>query len=388
MKIGYICPKFYAGEIPLYEYTQGLAALGCEVHAIVTGRPGEAARERVGGVWVERVAPDLSASNEHFRFAFIAFLRAAMAAVGRSADWDVVNVRNLPGAAALPLRYGRHARAWVLEIQSPPLHSGWRAALSNYRVRLESRAFATTLVHAQSVAEEIFGGDNGRFVELPIGVDLAHFKPGRNAALRATLGVAPDDILLIYTGAIKPIRTLDRLILAFAQAQETLGNLHLLFVGEGSDLPRLHGMAAAQPWGERVHFAGLVSYEAMPAYMQAADIGLGYVPVVPWFDKAPVLKTMESLASGLPTVATATQGNRAYIEHGVSGFLVADTPPAIAEAVVTLARDEPLRRTLGRNGRQAMNAYRWSHIVENILLPTYSALLRRPSGTPQAEKTP
>ena len=182
MKICYICPKFYKGEVPFFEYTQGLAQLGHEVHAIVTQRDGEPHLEQVGGVMVERIAPDRSASNQNFRISFLQFLMDARQAVDRQNDWDLINVRNLPGASILPrLTRNNKNHIWVLEIQSPPLHGGWRSALSNYRIRLEARAFATTLVHAQDVAEEIFGSRNGNFVELPIGVDFDHFSPGEES---------------------------------------------------------------------------------------------------------------------------------------------------------------------------------------------------------------
>lgn len=375
MKICYITPKFYGGSVPFFEYTQGLASLGHEVHVIVPGREGEPAVDKVGNVTVERIASDHSSSQQHFRFSFLQFLFAAHRALERQISWDIINVRNLPGASILPrFQRGQQKAKWVLEIMSPPLHANWRSTLSNYRIRLESRSFAIALVHAQEVAEDIFGSDNGRFVELPIGVDFDHFRPGKNPDLRQALGILPNEILFIYTGSIMPIRQLDKLLLGFSLAQQTAKNLHLLFVGTGLAVPQLEELATELGLASRVHFSGLVSYGDIPAFMHAADIGLGYVPMVPWFDKAPVLKTMESLACGLPTIATATRGNKLYIKDGVNGMLVKDRPEILAKAMVDMAANENLRNQFS-NGREFIGQYQWKHIIGNILNPTYENLV-------------
>lgn len=375
MKICHIVPKFYGGSVPVYEYTQGLADLGHQVHVIVPGREGESAHDRVGGVTVERITSDQSSRQQSFRLSFLRFLYAAHRALGRHESWDIITVRNLPGISLLPrMQRNQKSAKWVLEIMSPPLHANWRTTMSNYRIRLEARAFATVLVHSQAVAEDIFGQTCNHCVELPIGVDFDHFRPGSNSLLRQSLGILPDEILFIYTGSIMPIRQLDKLIRGFSLAQQASGNLHLLLVGTGLALQQLVELAAELGLGSRVHFSGHVSYADMPDYMHAADVGLGFVPMVPWFDKAPVLKTMESLASGLPTIATATSGNKLYIEDGVNGLLVEDGPEALAKAMIELAADESLRLKFS-TVRDHIEAYQWQRIIADILHPTYEKLV-------------
>jgi len=170
------------------------------------------------------------------------------------------------------------------------------------------------------------------------------------------------------------------MLAGFAQANASLAHLHLVIVGDGTDLPRLRALADDMDITERVHFQGYVPYARMPAYMQAADIGLCYVPVTPWYDKAPVLKTMESMASGLPTIATATQGNRAYIKNEENGLLVEDSPDDLAAAIVRLCHCDALRHRCAENGRDSIRAYDWHRIVEDILLPTYIELSGQRQG--------
>ena len=239
---------------------------------------------------------------------------------------------------------------------------------------MDAKSFTTTLVHAQDVAEEIFGLHSDRFVELPIGVDFDHFSPGKNPELRQKLGIRPEDIVFIYTGAIKPIRRLHRVIEALQLSLQSVPNLHLVLVGEGIDVPRLKEVTQSCGIVSQVHFLGLVSYEEMPDVMHAADIGLAYVPLDPWFDKAPVLKTMESLASGLPTIATTSRGNQKYLVDGVNGVLVGDMPEELSAAMVKLASDKNLRARFS-NGREFIDAYQWERIVNDILNPTYERLV-------------
>jgi len=317
--------------------------------------------------------------------AFTRFLLSADRLLSKLPRLDIAHVRDLPGVSLLPHHGRKRARGWVLEIQSPPLHHPWRSWFSNLRIRSGARAFDLTLVHRQAVGEAIFGRGAECFVEYPIGADFDHFTPGRNLALRQQLGVLPEEMLLIYTGSVQPKRTLHRMLAGFQQANRSLGNLHLLVVGDGSDLPRLRSLADSMGIGGRVHFSGYVPYARMPEYMQAADIGLCYVPMTPWFDKAPVLKTLESLASGLPTIATATEGNREYIRHGQNGWLVDDSPDSIADGICTLCQRDDLRLAF-RNGRESIRAYDWKRIVRDIALPAYTALLEGPKGE-RLEKT-
>lgn len=80
-----------------------------------------------------------------------------------------------------------------------------------------------------------------------------------------------------------------------------------------------------------------------------------YAPRLEPFGLAP----LEAGACGVPVIAVAEGGVRETIEDGVTGLLVEHDPDAVASAITRL-RDEPrLARTLGSNGRSAVEA-KWS----------------------------
>lgn len=102
----------------------------------------------------------------------------------------------------------------------------------------------------------------------------------------------------------------------------------------------------------RLHLLGGVPREAMPAAYRASDMAL-----IPTFaHEGTSLAALEAMGAGLPVVATNVGGLNDVVRHGVTGFLVPADPASLAEAVVTLANDEPLRKQLGEEGRRVAEA--------------------------------
>lgn len=376
MKICYIQQGFYPENVPFYVHTQLLAALECEVHAIARRRPGELQEETVNQVQVHRLL-ECSTQTYLSKSSTYRFLQAARHVLSDLDDISIVHINNFFGASLLPITNRKKGSKWVLDIRSPALHGRWRSTLSNFRTRQESRIFDATMVHAKAVGVDIFGEDESQFVELPIGVDFSHFKPGRNHELRKRLKIQKDDWALIYSGKISVLRQLDNLLKGFHQAHLRLGRLHLIMVGTGDNVEHLKELSKRLAIEERVHFIGFIPYPEMPSILQAADIGLGYVPQTPWYDKAPVLKTLESLATGLPTIATATQGNSEYITNRENGLLVMDSPDEIADSISDLITDVALQKKFQSVARISIEHFNFVEIVRNILYKTYVDLTIR-----------
>lgn len=56
------------------------------------------------------------------------------------------------------------------------------------------------------------------------------------------------------------------------------------------------------------------------------------------------------------------------VNHGSDGLLVAPNDPvSLAQAILTILEDEPLRMTMGQRGRAKVEAYYgWQHIGERL----------------------
>jgi glycosyltransferase involved in cell wall biosynthesis len=106
----------------------------------------------------------------------------------------------------------------------------------------------------------------------PHAVDAGHFKItpehlARAAAERASLGIPPDDRVVLFAGKLTPKKRPDLLLAAFMRARAT--GAHLVLAGEGELLPALRAAAAGR---NDVHFLPFANQSAMPARYLVGDV--------------------------------------------------------------------------------------------------------------------
>ena len=75
------------------------------------------------------------------------------------------------------------------------------------------------------------------------------------------------------------------------------------------------------------------------------------MPDDPWTRGKCALKVLQYMAAGLPVISSPAGVNAEVVEHGVTGFL-AESPEEWRSALLSLSRDETLRREMGRKGRR------------------------------------
>jgi glycosyltransferase involved in cell wall biosynthesis len=78
---------------------------------------------------------------------------------------------------------------------------------------------------------------------------------------------------------------------------------------------------------------------------------------------------LEAMASGLPTVASDTPGNRSVVRPDVNGLLFPlGEPSVLGAALARLSGDRPLAARLGATGRAlALAEYSWRRAAESYL---------------------
>jgi colanic acid/amylovoran biosynthesis glycosyltransferase len=83
---------------------------------------------------------------------------------------------------------------------------------------------------------------------------------------------------------------------------------------------------------------------------------------------------MEAMAAGVPCVSTRLAGVPEMVEHGVTGLLVGEREPAaLAHAIGTLLRDEPLGRRMGEAGRRRAERLFAQETTANQLMRHFAA---------------
>lgn len=170
-------------------------------------------------------------------------------------------------------------------------------------------------------------------------------------ALRRSLGIESDEIVLTCVARFAPQKAHDVLLKAFAKARAHEGGrrLRLLLVGDdpfGDGRVRAESLARELGVHGPAIFAGI--RRDVPQVLAASDV---FVMCSLWEGLGLVF--LEAMATGLPVLATRVSAVPEVVEDGTTGLLV---PPAdfesLAAAMLRLASDGELRRSLGAAGRE------------------------------------
>jgi len=186
------------------------------------------------------------------------------------------------------------------------------------------------------------------------------------AALREQYGFGNAPVALLYTRFFE--YRLERVLAiiqgVLAKAPET----RWLIVGKGlfGEEERLLAMAREQGLAPYIAYAGWVPPEQLSAYFALAQVA-----IYPFDDTLInrtkcAVKLIDLLAAGVPVVADNVGQNAEYIEHGISGLLVAHGETEhFVDAVVQLLRDPDFARRLGKAAQARMrNAFTWHKLAE------------------------
>ncbi|MBA3245731.1 MAG: glycosyltransferase family 4 protein [Actinobacteria bacterium] len=159
--------------------------------------------------------------------------------------------------------------------------------------------------------------------------------------VRAELGLPGIDgsaPLLAFAGRINAQKSLDVLLDALAQVDGP----SLALVGDGPELARLEGHAAALGLDGRVRFLGARSRTEVLELFHAADAS---VLTSAWENFPHTV--VEALAVGTPVLGTAVGGVTEIVRDGENGLLVPPgQPAAFADALRRYLGDEALRERL------------------------------------------
>lgn len=333
---------FGGGERHLVDLTRGLGERGHEIHvAVAPGSPLLGRLDHLPAENIHTLAPrnalDLPSA-----------LRLGRLARASGAELIHAHVaRDYPPASLAARLSG--ARLVITRHVLFPLGRVHRLALSNVaRVIAVSKPVARSLrARAVFPAQKIRVVTNGVDVER-IEAARAKFESGAERAAAAPLGLRVGAI-----GSLVENKGHDLFIRAAASVVARL-DAPVEFVIVGDEPPR-----------------GAGSLESLKRLI--AELGLGgrVLLLTRWADSASVLPSFdifvsasrseafglamaEALACGVPVVATATDGAREVVEHGVNGTIVpAGDAEALASAIVALVEDEGRRNAFSGRARES-----------------------------------
>jgi glycosyltransferase involved in cell wall biosynthesis len=195
---------------------------------------------------------------------------------------------------------------------------------------------------------------------IPYGVDVSEFSPARRSTtLRQDLGVRASDVLLLTVQRLAAIKRVDILLRVVARVVARNPNVVLVVGGQGPEERLLESISRQLGIQGHVRFLGYIPRADLPRHFASADIFV-FHSLMETFG----IVFAQAMASGLPIVAANTSCVPDVV-HRQNGALV---PPfdldAFADAVVKLAADRALRRSIGaRNRARAVEEFDWDKIA-------------------------
>lgn len=304
---------------------------------------------------------------------------------------DVAALRALVEARDVDIVHAWHTRDHVLALRAlgrrrragaSALVRSWRrfeapAATPWSRFLLGPGAEAVIAVSPRS-AEALQRVRGGRPVAGVLGaVDLERFRPpaehGARRATRASLGL-PDEALVVgIVARVQPHRRFDLLLEAARRAFAVEPRARLLVVGRGTHRAEVaEAPARALGIDDRVVFAGYRRDDYL-AVLRAIDVFTFLVPGSDGTCRA----LLEAQACGLPAVATRRGALPEIVDDGRTGLLVDEAPEALADAWLSLLRDDARRSEMGvaaaRRAARLFAPERFAREIEAVYTAARSA---------------
>jgi glycosyltransferase involved in cell wall biosynthesis len=175
--------------------------------------------------------------------------------------------------------------------------------------------------------------------------------------------------LVGYVGVMGHQEGIDYLLRAVRHIVHDLGrdNIHFKLVGGGSSLGELRAYAVELAVGEYVTFTGRVPDNELLEVLNTADLCVNPDVANEMNDKSTMNKVMEYMALGKPLVQfDLTEGR--YSAQGASLYARRNDAEDLARQIVRLVDDEPLRKRMGRLGRERIvNELEWRHEAPKLL---------------------
>ncbi len=267
--------------------------------------------------------------------------------------------RNIPVLASVHTRFETYPRYYRMGFFEPVLER-W--------IRGLYRRCDALVTPSQSMVEVLRDQDMNDDISIwSRGVDRDIFASAkRDFAWRRALGIADDDVAIVFLGRLVMEKGLDIFAETIVQLRRRQIAHKVLVIGDG---PARKWFAQALPGGI---FVGFQTGEELGRSLASGDLFFN-PSITETFGNV----TLEAMACGLPVVASAATGSRSLVADAVTGRLVEDgEPTAFADAIAPYLTDPTLRRAHGSAGETRSRHYSWDAINQSVV-DTYCRLIVR-----------
>ena len=216
---------------------------------------------------------------------------------------------------------------------------------------------------SQFLADELrrfYQVPNAKIHAVPNGVSYDAFDGFINSdEIKGRYGIAASAPTIFALGRMTVQKGMDMLVEAVPMVLASYPEARFVILGEGPEKQAV--VRRAQEIGAA---GAIVFLNSLPRWqivdlMRACDIF-----VVPSRNEPFGIVVLEAWAAGKPVVATLAGGPREFIGHDVNGFLVDANPGGLAHGIGSLLANHDHGRSLGANGRRAVEEkFNWNNVA-------------------------
>ena len=235
-------------------------------------------------------------------------------------------------------------------------------AKADEKLKLAASLFDSVSAISEGVAREL--SSERKIAILPLGADVESWKPKDYSHIN-----------LLYIGTFNN-RHIDVTIRALKSALDVLGSearLHYDIIGDGKkgELDAYQKLVRELGLVSYVDLHGYVQHDKLKTYLEKCNVGVSYIPILPYYDCQPPTKTFEYALSGLYVIATGTQANKEVI-NSENGIIINDSLDDVTHAIISVYKNREC--ICEQRVRASLRDYEWSNIVKTKLCPILDSL--------------
>ena len=161
---------------------------------------------------------------------------------------------------------------------------------------------------------EKLGYDRSKATIFPWGIDVERFSPG-TGNLHEQIA-ENGNFLILSLRTMEPNYDVETVVRAFLTAVKEEPGMRLILLGDGSQMPRLKEITAADPNGNKISFLGRQPNDLLVDYYRSCDLYVSASIV----DGSSV-SLLEAMGTGIPVLMSSIPGNLEWVTDGINGLL-------------------------------------------------------------------
>ena len=188
--------------------------------------------------------------------------------------------------------------------------------------------------------------------------------------LRKSLGIQPDDSVVLYVGRVVEEKRLKELLEICIRVVQDREHVKVLFVGAGGALEEMQKKVQELELTDKIIFAGFVDWFKLSAYYAISSM---FVTVS--LSEMHSMTVLEAMCLKLPVICRKDTSFTDTIFPGENGYLL-DTDEEVAESIKKLVDDKDLCNRMGQKSYELSKHFTLEVHTERTLA-FYKAVLKK-----------